>query len=417
MASVSDAAPDPELIDYLLVLWRWKALIVLGTVLAAATALAVSFIIPKTYEATAKLMVTRSKFGSDQLLGPQQVALTAKTYEGIIKNPGALTDAIEKFKLAAPPYELKMRDVDRAVAINVVKDTSLLDLSVEMREPQLAADVANFFASRAIDLNNQLNEGEIGESRGFLDAQVQRKATTLHDAEDALENFERDADLEIVRKQQEICLTRLGELHAQRTKVDTDLADANGDLVSLEKDLGQQPKTLKTANMLVEDSAYQQAVGKLSRSDLDALLAMNMQHEELNPTYTFLQQKLTETRRDVSGLTARKHELDVLLAQNDKDLDRLQNELTEKNTALERLKRTYELERDSYKLLRSRLDAANVEVVSKTSLLKVVDAALPPQRHIKPRKALNTALGGAAGFLGMVMLAFLSDYVERARPR
>ena len=406
---------EPELIDYLLVLWRWKTLIVLGTVVAAAAALAVSFVMPKVYEATTTLMVLKSKFGSDQLLGPQQLAFTAKTYEGIVKNSGALSEALVKFKLTQPPYNLKRRDFQRLVDINAVKDTALLTLSVELGEPQLAADVANFLAQRAIGLNDRLNQGEVGESHTFMETQVDRTAASMKEAQAALATFEKEADIEIVRKQEEVSLDRLGNLQAQRTKVEADLAAVTGDLASLDKDVRQQPPTLKTSRTLVEDPAYQQALAKLSRADINALLGINMQSEQLNPTYSFLQQKLAEDHREAAGLTARKRELDRLLAENDKQLAELQNELTEKTTRLESLTRAYELERDSYKLLRSRLDAANVEVVSKTSLLKVVDPALPPQRHVRPRKGLNTAVGGFAGLFGMIMLAFLADYVQRAQ--
>jgi uncharacterized protein involved in exopolysaccharide biosynthesis len=406
---------EPELIDYLLVLWRWKLLIALGTIVAAAAALAVSFVTPKVYEASATLMVLRSKFGSEQLLGPQQLALTAKTYEGIIKNSGPLSEAIAKFQLGEPPNDLKVRDLERAVQINAVKDTALLTLSVEMGEPRLAAGIANFLAQRAIDLNSRLNEGEVGDSRTFLETQVDHTAASLKEAQAALESFQKEANIEIVRKQQEVCLTRMADLQMQRTNVEADLAAVNGNLASLEKDLRQQPQTLKTSRTLVEDPAYQQAMAKASRADIAGLLGINMQTEELNPTYSFLQQALAEARRDAAGLAARKHELDRLLAENDQTLAKVQNELTEKTTRLETLTRTYELERDSYKTLRSRSLAANVEVVSKTSLLKVVDPALPPQRHVRPRKSLNTALGGAAGFFGMVMLAFFFDYVQRAQ--
>jgi succinoglycan biosynthesis transport protein ExoP len=244
---------------------------------------------------------------------------------------------------------------------------------------------------------------------------VSQSAAGLKEAHAALESFQKEAGVEIVGKQQEVCLTRMAELQAERTKVEADLADVNGNLTSLEKDLREQPPTLKTSRALVEDQAYQQAMAKASHADIAGLLGVNMQTEELNPTYSFLQEKLVEARRDASGLTARKRELDRLLVENDQTLAKVQNELTEKTARLETLTRTYELERDAYKTLRSRLQAANVEVVSKTSLLKVVDAALPPQRHIRPRKGLNTALGGAAGFFGMVMLAFFFDYVQRAQ--
>ena len=184
------AEREAEFIDYLTVLWRWKSAIALGTLAAAATALVVSLIMPKTYQATATLMVTRSKFGSDQLLGPQQLALTAKTFEGIIRNRGAMGDAVSKFNLAGAPYVVKPRDLMERVETSAVKDTSLLTVSVEFPDAQLAADIANFLAERGIELNNTLNEGEIGESRSFLDTQVGQAEAGLKQAENALEVFQ-----------------------------------------------------------------------------------------------------------------------------------------------------------------------------------------------------------------------------------
>jgi polysaccharide biosynthesis transport protein len=412
-----EASQQVELIDYLLVLWHWRFPIVLGTLLSAGAALAVSLIIPNTYQATTTLMVTRSKFGSEQSLGPQQLALTAKTFEGIIRNRGAMGDAVEAFKLGEAPYFTKPRDLMERVETSAVKDTSLLTVAVEFRDAEMAADIANFLAKRAIELNNTLNEGEIGESRTFLETQVERTAASLKEAESALETYQKAANIEIIRKNLEIRLARYGDLEAQRTKVGTDLVAVTAALASLDKSLNEQPTTLTTSRNLVEDPAYQQALAKLPRADVQALLGINMRSEQLNPVSTFVQQKRAEVQRDVSSLTARKQELTELLAENTAALDAVQSEFIEKSTQLQRLTRAYELQRDSYKSLRSRLEATNIEVASKTSLLKVVDAAVPPLRHLRPRKTLNTMVGAVAGLLCMITTAFLSDYVQRSVKR
>jgi succinoglycan biosynthesis transport protein ExoP len=407
------AGRAPEFIDYLAVLWRWRATLVAGTLAAAATALIVSLIVPKTYQATTTLMVTRSKFGSEQMLGPQQLALAAKTFEGIIRNRGAAAEAVEKFNLAAAPHALKPRDLLDRIDSSAVKDTSLLTVSVELRDPQMAADVANFLAARAINLNNTLNEGEMGESRAFLEPQVVQAATDLKAAETALEEYQKQANIEIARKELESRLARFGELEAQRTKVEADLAATGGALASLEQSLAEQPTVLTTARSLVADPAYQQALAKLGRADANALLALTMQSQEVNPVHTFVEQKMAEARREAGSLRARKAQIAQLMAENNERLDSVQTALTEKTMQTQRLVRAYEMQRDAYKSLRSRLDAANVEVASKTSLLKVVDPAIAPQRALRPRKGLNTAIGAVAGLVCMLTVAFLSEYVER----
>jgi uncharacterized protein involved in exopolysaccharide biosynthesis len=141
-----------------------------------------------------------------------------------------------------------------------------------------------------------------------------------------------------------------------------------------------------------------------------------MQSQEINPVRTFIEQQLADARREVSSLTARKRQVEQSLAENNRALDAVQTAWTEKTTQVQRLTRAYELQRDSYKALRARLDAANVEVASKTSLLKVVDRATPPLRPLRPRRTINTVVGAAAGLICMVVVAFLSDYVQRAQP-
>src|SRR5207249_4048356 len=114
------------------------------------------------------------------------------------------------------------------VETNAVKDTSLLTVSVQFPDAELAASIANFLAQRGIELYDTLNEGEIGESRKFLDTEVQRTSVGLKEAEAALEAYQKLANIEIIRKDLEIRLSRFGELEGQRTKVDVDLAAASG---------------------------------------------------------------------------------------------------------------------------------------------------------------------------------------------
>lgn len=408
-----DAPYDPELGDHLRVLWRAKIPIALGTLAAVAVVFAISSFLPKVYRATATLMVVHSKFSSDQLLNPLQVAQTARTYEGVIKNVGALAETIEKLQLGAPPRRFDVRDLERKVDVGTVKDTSLLTVSVEMDDPTVAAEAANFLARRSMALNDRLNEGEIGESRTFLEKQVADAAAILADAEQKIERFRADSNVEILRKEFEVALARLGELETQRSRVATDLSQGNGRLASLESELRNHPKTIKTSRALVEDAAYQQALAKLSREQVDGLAAMKMESEELNPTHTAIEQKLAEARGEASGLKARQQELDRLLAENDRQLHAVQDRVNAANTELERLTRAYEGARTSYTALRQRFENARVELVSKTSVLTLVDAALPPKHHVGPRRVRNAAAAGLVAFFGMVMLAFLVDYVRR----
>ena len=78
-----------------------------------------------------------------------------------------------------------------------------------------------------------------------------------------------------------VAFDRFEELEAQRTRIDMDLAGVTAALAGLETNLEEQPKTLTTSRNLVEDPAYQQAMAKLARSDIGALLGVNLQTDFL----------------------------------------------------------------------------------------------------------------------------------------
>src|SRR5215510_4344611 len=79
---------EVELIDYLRVLWKWKRLIVGGTLTAALIAFAITAITPKTYKATVTLLVAESKIPPPQGQGSvlPRTEISPETFEAILKS-------------------------------------------------------------------------------------------------------------------------------------------------------------------------------------------------------------------------------------------------------------------------------------------------------------------------------------------
>src|SRR5262245_35191967 len=79
---------EVELIDHLRVLWKWKRLIVGGTLTAALIAFAITTITPKTYRATVTLLVTESKIPPPQAQGggTSNAGLAPETFEAVLKS-------------------------------------------------------------------------------------------------------------------------------------------------------------------------------------------------------------------------------------------------------------------------------------------------------------------------------------------
>ncbi len=140
-----------ELRKYLFVLRRWWWLLVGGTLIAASTSFVVTLLVPPTYEAKVTLLVNVLATPgvptlTDALLSQQLV----KTYSQMAEQPVVLEQVIRRLGLP-----LGVGEVARMVKVQPIRDTQLLNVVVEGRDPAQVRDIANTVAAVFIQQQNQ----------------------------------------------------------------------------------------------------------------------------------------------------------------------------------------------------------------------------------------------------------------------
>lgn len=131
-----------ELRRYLEVVARWWWLLIISTLLAGAVAFFYTRTLPPVYRATALLFVNQVAAPgtltlSDALLNQQ----LAKTYSQMMVQPVVLEEVIERLGLP-----LSATTVGRMVSASPVRDTQLLQITVEGSDPATIRDIANTLA-------------------------------------------------------------------------------------------------------------------------------------------------------------------------------------------------------------------------------------------------------------------------------
>ena len=122
------------------------ALIILATSIVAA--LVTLFLIPKKYTAEAKLIIVQKSNPESQQISYNDLQTSQKlvnTYSEILKSEAISDDVIRNLKL-------DQEGIDHAsylgmVKISSVKDTEVIKISVETKDPKLSADIANEIVS------------------------------------------------------------------------------------------------------------------------------------------------------------------------------------------------------------------------------------------------------------------------------
>jgi len=123
-------------------IWEKKILIVLVTLLFTAVSLAVSiFAITPQYASTTKVYVVNQTKDEKKAITTQDVqlgSLLVKDYKEIILSNKVMEDAAEKSGTGLTAKELLKK-----VSVEAPKDTRIISITVQDKDPQVASDLAN----------------------------------------------------------------------------------------------------------------------------------------------------------------------------------------------------------------------------------------------------------------------------------
>ena len=352
-------------------------LIVLCTLAAAAGAGLLSFWQPRLYRATTHLLLAESKLADiDSKTTSFVYYEVLRSYETLINNDYLVSKTIQKLDLQKAPYELSVDSFRRRgiLRVELSKNTRLLEVNVEFPNPQLAAEICNYFVNQAVAFNEELNSRDAEKARLFLKEQLDRAAQNMEVARNRLLEFNQSSAIEGLRES-------VRSLLAEKSENETELAALNLEL---------------TRNAAKRDSLVTS-----SRSSNDPESAV--------------QYRIVEMQSETAGIQATMEARHKLLETHKPTLARLEKEKALKESKLQQLLDEYDLARESYATLSKRSQDASLNVGARSTDLKMIAPAIVPERPFKPRILLNIVLAGGFGLLLSVGLSFLLHNLEASK--
>jgi tyrosine-protein kinase Etk/Wzc len=197
-------------LDFLAVLTKWRKLIVRIVLVASVLAVTVALISPKWYKATASVLPAES---TDMLGGLEGISslvrnispsrgLSALTkgsetdrYLAILNSENALLKVIERFSLTQVyditryPREKTLKELISNVNFEVGSEGQLA-IDVYDKDPQQAADMANYFVKILNDVNSELHVLNARANREFIEMRYNKNLVDLRNSEDSLRAFQ-----------------------------------------------------------------------------------------------------------------------------------------------------------------------------------------------------------------------------------
>lgn len=381
---VEGVKSEINLLEYTAVLTRhWW--LVLGVWLVAVVAtFGFTQRMPRVYESTVTLL-TPKESGATGLLGSfssgflQQVpglsvpSLTPNRdlVLALLKSRTVGKAAVDRFQLqeryGARYLADAIREVQAKTNITLSRE-GVIAIKVEDTDPQLAAEMANFYVEQVDRLVAQYGTGEAGKQRVFLSEQLARAKVDLEIGEEALRRFQ-ERNRAIALQDQ----TRGAIEAAARLK---------GEIMALEVQLQVMRNFATDANP--EVATLRRRIDEMKRQ------LTQVQYGE----DSFRVSPRTDSRRDFTVPLPKVPEMGIELA---------------------RLIRDMKVQETLVTLLSQQLEQAKIAESRDGPVVQVLDRAVPAERHSRPRLRFNLIIAGVAGFLGGMLLAFSSEYVVRIR--
>ncbi|HSB44170.1 MAG TPA: Wzz/FepE/Etk N-terminal domain-containing protein, partial [Nitrospira sp.] len=227
---------EVTLLDYWQVVSKRKKSIIAFCSVMVGAALVVSLLLPKIYESTATLLPqleSNTGFGLGALLGSSAAGSAAQSlgislpgapatptdiFTAMLKSRIMADEVIRQFNLQER-YEKKTMQETRLALENatriVVSKEKVIKITVEDKDPQLAADIANFYVLNLDRLNQTLSVSKARENRKFIEQRVAETKDALVKVENALKEFQTQNRTVAIEAQSKAMIEAAATIQAQ----------------------------------------------------------------------------------------------------------------------------------------------------------------------------------------------------------
>jgi tyrosine-protein kinase Etk/Wzc len=231
-----------DFLDCLGVVIKWRQFIIVNVLVVAIIASVISFLLPKWYKATATLLPPKDQgllnslgsansllrgFGSSKLGGLGQ-NLGAYNYFAILRSRTAFEATVNRFNLFKV-YNIGDSSMEKAIeALNdnvtfEIQPDDYITIEVYDKEPQRAADIANYFIDQLNAISIRLGTQEARSNREFIQDRLTFVRDSLRQAEENLRKYQERTGIIISPEQSNSNFSAIAELYGLRARKEIEL--------------------------------------------------------------------------------------------------------------------------------------------------------------------------------------------------
>jgi len=405
---------ESDLRVYINILIRHWRLIAAVTLLAGVVALAVSFLSPTKYEATAVVLVTRPlyQFQFSPAIQNQpdnsntQQSLTGKAAVDLANGDALLQQVLFDVSDDLPTDERNLFSLRKMLRAKTGSDPAIINLSVTNRDAQRVAEIANTWATLYVRQVNDLYGKSADQFKFFEGLQAQAK-NDLDAADQALLEFQKRNDLAVLQAQLSAKQSALGNylgMNESLVMLQQNVKELQGQLArrpadapsSLGDDLAQlmlQVSALSAQSSSLPIQLQMPSTGGLSDRTVGQQVAY------LADLAKTIESKQAEAKKQAAALPT--------------EIKALQGQIQETSIEAARLTRQRDLAQTVYTTLAQKVKETQISTQDTSGIVRLAGSAVMPERPMSRKLLTNVLLGLALGLMAIVLVVFAIEYFRK----
>ncbi|MEN3009292.1 polysaccharide biosynthesis tyrosine autokinase, partial [Pseudothermotoga sp.] len=325
--------------------------------------------------------------------------------------------------------------------VTQVKNTRIVQLSIQHPDPNLATKLANAIAAAYNDRLKELTQTEYTSRRIFIEQQLPKVEERLAQEQEKLKQFKEKNQIFVLSEQAKNILSMLSNYDSEYNKISLELQEVSTKIKILRDTLSKVDQKIISSEVITSNPVIEQLRAKLAnlQVELSGLLqtypesdkrvvalrsqiaeteilmkkevekVVSSQTQVINPMYTQTLAELMDNEGRYQILQARLNAVNQLrktYQQRVQTLPKIEQELVE-------LERNLAIQSQIYTTLLQNLEESRIAEAGIAGNSQVVDSAIVPKTPVKPNKRLTLAIGGALGVFVGILLVFLIEYLDK----
>ncbi|MCP3951307.1 MAG: GumC family protein [Desulfobacterales bacterium] len=458
--------------DFIHVIFKRKIQIQIVFIVTVCIAIGATFAIKPKYQATAQILV---KIGRENFYAPPnstknqilntnnsglinseiELLKSRSIAEKVIKDigpqviykkinrffPGEIFNFIQRSK-ATTPFEKALLKFEKALSIEAVKKSDVIEIGFKHPDPELSAKIVNTLAKVYLDEHLRVHKNL--QSYDFFKNQSNTLKEKLEFCETQLETFKKENNVTEINEEQRLLLGQISDLRANLNMTISQEGETENRLSQIKKHLDLTPETIshgdeknhnpylisnlaaklvelqiKERSLLVKytpENRMVQNVKKEAEIVQDKLKEQESKRYDTsnigpNSAYQSLKEDLYQNLTELKALSARKR---IQMEQ----LNDFRNRIEALNTIevrMDQLEEAVDINRQNYRLYLAKSEESRISDEmdnKKITNVSLMGKALSPLKPISPKILLNILLGFLMGATGGLLFAFITEYLD-----